>query len=224
LTRVSRCIKSGGDGKDFFMRQPAFQQGRRGGAAALFIVLSLCLANPAQSREIKTIDPSGQWQGLHGVLSLMLTGDALSFSYSAVFGATAHLCDGVGVAGLVADGEYHYVDEQGTVALVITGQGVKLRPVSGIASFCGANWPGDEFTRQGYKRVQPCTVSDPKAHFHVVMRTPPVRRQAYVLKGDRVDVVPTCFEGGDAWVMARFKGPRGTTVGLLKKDALICPE
>jgi hypothetical protein len=206
------------------MRQPAFQKGRRGGAAALLLVLSLCLAYPAHAREIKTIDPSGQWQGLHGVVSLMLTGDALSFSYSAVFGATAHLCDGVGVAGLVADGEYHHVDEQGTVAFIITGQGVKIRTVSGIASFCGANWPGDEFTSQGYKRVSHCTVSDPKAYFHVVMRTPPVRRQAYVLQGDRVEVVPACFEGGDAWVMARFKGPRGTTVGLLKKDALNCPE
>ena len=65
-----------------------------------------------------------------------------------------------------------------------------------------------------------CTVSDKKAYFHVVMRTPPLKRQAYVLKGDRVDVVPTCFEGGDAWVLARFKGSKATTVGLLQKE---CP-
>ena len=166
------------------------------------------------------MDPSGQWQGLHGVLSLMLTGDALSFCYSAVFGATAHLCDGVGVAGLVANGEYHYVDEQGTVAFLVTEQGVTMRTVDGIASFCGANWPGDEFTRQGYKAVSRGTVAEPKVHFHVVMRAPPVRRQAYVLKGDRVDVVPACFEGGDAWVLARFKGPKAVTVGLLRKEAL----
>ena len=81
-----------------------------------------------------------------------------------------------------------------------------MRTVQGIASFCGANWPGDEFTRQGYKPVTRCTVSAPKAHFHVVMRAPPLRRQAYVIQGDRVDVVPTCFEGGDAWVFARFQG------------------
>ena len=192
------------------------------GIVALFLVLWLCPANPAQSQEFKTIDPSGQWQGRHGVLSLMLTGDALSFCYSAVFGAIAHLCDGVGVAGLVANGEYHYVDEQGTVAFIVTEQGVKMRTVNGIASFCGPNWPGDEFTRQGYKAVSRGPVAEPKVHFHVVRRAPPERRQAYVLKGDRVDVVPACFEGGDAWVLARFKGAKATTVGLLKKGALDC--
>jgi hypothetical protein len=170
------------------------------------------------------MDPSGQWQGLHGVLSLMLAGDALSFCYSAVFGATAHLCDGVGVAGRVAANEYHYADEQGVVAFTITGQGVRMITVKGIASFCGANWPGDEFTKQGYKATQRCTVSEPKAHFHVVMRTPPTPRQAYVIKGDRVEAVPACFEGGDAWVLARFRGSRAATVGLLKKYALECQD
>jgi hypothetical protein len=190
--------------------------------ATLFLGLTLCLANPVHSQEMRTIDPSGQWQGLHGVVSLMLTGDALSFCYSAVFGATAHLCDGAGVAGLVADGEYHFVDEQGTVAFIVTPQSVKMTTVNGIASFCGANWPGDEFTREGYKTVQRCTVSEGKAHFHVVGPAPPIRRPAYVLKGNRVEVVPACFEGGDAWVLARFKGAKATTVGLLKKDALEC--
>jgi hypothetical protein len=188
----------------------------------LLLALCLSLASPAESQEVRTIDPSGQWKGMHGVLSLMLTGDALSFSYSAVFGATAHLCDGVGVAGLVAEGEYHFVDEQGTVAFIVSTQGVKMLTVNGIASFCGANWPGDEFTKGGYEAIRRCTVSDPKTYFHVVMRTPPLKRQAYVLKGDRVDVVPTCFEGGDAWVLARFKGSKATTVGLLQKNALEC--
>ena len=197
------------------------QTGRRV-YAALLLALCLSLASPAEPQGVRTIDPSGQWKGMHGVLSLMLTGDALSFSYSAVFGATAHLCDGVGVAGLVADGEYHYVDEQGTVAFTVSAQGVKMRTVSGIASFCGANWPGDEFTPGGYEAVSRCTVSEKKAYFHVVMRTPPLKRQAYVLQGDRVEVVPACFEGGDAWVLARFKGSKATTVGLLRKDALEC--
>ena len=199
---------------------PKIRQKRNWGIVALFLVLWLGPANPSHSQEFKTMDPSGQWQGQHGVLSLMLTGDALSFCYSAVFGATADLCDGAGVAGLVANGEYHYVDEQGAVAFIITEQGVTMRTVNGIASFCGANWPGDEFTRQGYKAVRRGTVAEPKVHFHVVRRGPPEQRQAYVIKGDRVDVVPACFEGGDGWVLARFKGPKAVTVGLLKKEAL----
>ncbi len=197
---------------------------RRPGWAALVLGLSLCLANPAVSQEVKTIDPSGQWQGQHGVLSLMLTGDALSFCYSAVFGATAHLCDGVGVAGLEKDGEYHYLDDQGRVAFIVTPRGVTMKTVEGIPSFCGANWPGDEFTRDGFKPVERCTVSEPKTLFHVVMRIPPEPRRAFVLKGDRVEVVPACFEGGDNWVLARFRGAKATTVGLIKKDALECQE
>jgi hypothetical protein len=188
----------------------------------LFLALSLCLINPLESRESRTLDPSGVWKSLHGVLSLMLTGDALSFSYSAVFGATAHLCDGVGVAALVADHEYHYVDEQGTVAFIIGENGVKMRTVTGIASFCGANWPGEDFTREGYTSVERCRVSDAKAHFYAVRRTPPLKRKAYVIQGDQVEVVPACFEGGDAWVLARFKGPKAITVGLLQKNALDC--
>jgi hypothetical protein len=195
---------------------------RRRGLVAFLLILALCQVNPAYSRDFPAMDLSGQWQGRHGVLSLMLAGDALSFSYSAVFGATAHLCDGVGVAGLVADGEYHYVDEQGAVAFLVTEQGVTMRTVNGIASFCGANWPGDEFTRLGFKPVARCSVAAPKAHFHVVMRAPPLRRQAYVIQGDQVDMVPTCFEGGDAWVFVRFRGPSATTAGLLRKEALNC--
>jgi hypothetical protein len=203
---------------------PKTRPKRRRGFVTLVLVLSLGLVNPSNSQERQIIDPSGQWQGLHGVLSLMLTGDTLSFSYSAVCGGTAHLCDGVGVAGLVATGEYHYVDEQGAVAFIVSEQGVTMRTVNGIASFCGANWPGDEFTRQGYKAVTRGTVMERQVHFHVVMRAPPLRRQAYVIKGDRVDVVPTCFEGGDDWVLARFRGSGATTMGLLRKDALKCPE
>ena len=112
------------------------QTGRRV-YAALLLALCLSLASPADPQGVRTVDPSGQWKGMHGVLSLMLTGDALSFSYSAVFGATAHLCDGVGVAGLVADGEYHYVDEQGTVAFIVSAQGVKMRTVKGSLRFAG---------------------------------------------------------------------------------------
>jgi hypothetical protein len=194
------------------------------GLATLVLGLSLCLALPARAQEVKTIEPSGQWQGQHGVLSLMLTGDALSFCYSAVFGATGHLCDGVGVAGLEKDREYHYLDDQGRVAFIVTEQGVTMKTVEGVPSFCGANWPGDEFTRDGYKPVQRCRVAEPKIHFHVAEPAPPEPRRAYVLKGDRVEVVPACFEGGDAWVLARYKGAKATTVGLLKKDALECRE
>jgi hypothetical protein len=94
-----------------------------------------------------------------------------------------------------------------------------MRTVQGIASFCGAYWPGEEFTKPGYEAVKRCLVLDKKVHFYIVERTPQ-QRNAYVIKGDRVDTVPACFEGGDAWVLARFRGPKATTVGLLPKNTL----
>jgi hypothetical protein len=210
-------------------RTPAYPAGRelfsglRLRSLLLLLAALIFFLPPAVTgQEFRTIDPSGQWKGRHGVLSLMLAGDALTFSYSAVFGATAHLCDGVGVAGLVKNGEYHNVDEQGTVAILVDENGVRMRTVDGIASFCGANWPGDDFTRDGYESATLCTVSVPKAYFHVAMRTPPDRRKGFVLKDDRVETVYTCFEGGDDWVFARFRGSKITTVGMLRKDALEC--
>jgi len=190
---------------------------------ALALGMICSLASPAPAQEFPTIDPSGVWKGPHGVLSLMLAGDALSFTYSAVFGATAHLCDGVGVAGLVSPGEYHYVDEQGSVAFLVTEPGVRMQTVQGVPSFCGAHWPGETFTRAGFEAPARCRVSEPRAFFHVVMRPPLVRRQGYVVRGDQVEVVPAAFDGGDAWVLARFRGPGLATVGLLPKRALNCP-
>jgi hypothetical protein len=197
--------------------------GLRPSSLLLFCTAFIIFLSPvANGQDLRTIDPSGQWKGLHGVLSLMLAGDALTFSYSAVFGETAHLCDGVGVAGLVKKSEYHYVDEQGTVAVLVDENGVRMRTVDGIASFCGADWPGDEFTRDGYESATLCTVSAPRAYFHVAMRPPPERRKGFVLEGNRVETVSTCFEGGDEWVFARFRGAEITTVGMLRKDALDC--
>jgi hypothetical protein len=195
---------------------------RRWACLSLFAVFIFSLPPTVNGQDFRTIDPSGQWKSLHGVLSLMLAGDALSFSYSAVFGATAHLCDGVGVAGLVKNGEYHYVDDHGTVAFLVDENGVRMRTVDGIASFCGAYWPGDDFSRDGYEPTTQCVVYESRAYFHVVMRSPPDRRKGFALKGDRVETVSTCFEGGDDWVFARFRGPNITTVGMLRRDALDC--
>jgi len=186
------------------------------------LILLMTSWDMASAQDFRDFDPSGQWKSMHGVLSLMLAGDALSFSYSAVFGATGHICDGVGVAGLWKNGEYRYIDEHGTVAILVDENGVRMRTVDGIVSFCGAAWPGDVFTPQGYEPVTRCVVSEAKAYFHVVMRNPPERRRGYVLKGDVVETAPACFEGGDDWIFARFRGRQITTAGLLHRDALQC--
>ena len=194
-----------------------------------FLTLTLMLTlmtfpRPAPAQEIHTIDPSGVWKSADGDLTLMLTGDALSFTYSSVFGPSAHICDGAGVAGLVSDGEYHQVDDQGTVSFLITENEVRMQVVDGIPSFCGAGWPGEVFTRAGYSPPETCRVSAPKSFFYVVMPSLPDRRSAYLLEGDMVETVPARHEGGGDFVLARFKGPRTVTVGLFEKKALACPE
>lgn len=167
-------------------------------------------------------DPSGRWSSETGELTLALAGDALSFTYTAVFGPSAHICDGAGVAGLVTDGRYEHVDEQGTIAFLVTAGGVRMETAGGIASFCGANWPGDAFGRDKFQPLAPCRVTAEKSHFHVVGPLPPERRRGFVIRGDAVAVAPALHAGGE-WVLARFKGARGATVGLLRKQDLSCP-
>jgi hypothetical protein len=158
------------------------------------------------------------------VLSLIRHGDGLSFSYSAVFGPTAHLCDGAGVAGLVSEGRYEYTDDEGTVAILVEPEQVRMEVVSGVASFCGAGWSGDQFTHDGYSPPVSCSVAVERTHFYVVDPVAPERRRAYVIQGDTVETVPVRHEGGEGWLLARFVGPTATTAGLLASSDLQCRE
>lgn len=169
------------------------------------------------------IDPSGGWRSRMGVLSLMLSGDTLSFSYSSLFAEAAHICDAAGVAGLVGRNEYHYVDEQGTVAFIVSRDAVELKLVSGIASFCGADWPGETFILEGYEALEIREVDVDRTGFHVVMPAPPTKRKAYVVRGDRLETAPCRHEGADTYVLARYRGKKGSTVGLIEEAALSVP-
>ncbi len=193
--------------------------------AGLFIACLTLSAGGSPASEPVIIDPSGEWYSQIGTLSLMLTGDALSFSYSAVFGPSAHTCDGAGVAGLVTNGRYEYEDDSGgTIAFLVETDAVRMTPAAGIISFCGANWAGDIFTKAGYHPAGRCSVIAKRAYFHVVDRFPPERRRAYVIEGDPLDVVPVKNEGGDDYVLARFKGSTSTTVGLIRRADLSCGD
>jgi hypothetical protein len=182
--------------------------------------------SPADSEpaDDRGFDPSGYWQGRHGPLVLMRAGDTLSFSYSAVFGATAHMCDGIGVAGFAGDGRWDYVDEEGTVTFTTRDDRVTMVTTDGIASFCGAYWPGDSFERAGWHAPFRCRVTEERAHFLVVGSLPPSRRPGYVVKGDQVEAWNLVNESSPAWLLARFVGPTRTTAGLLERDALECDD
>lgn len=191
--------------------------------AAFLLVLLVSGTAAAQAPDDRGFDPTGVWYGQHGPLALMRAGDTLTFSYSGVFGATAHLCDGIGVAGFVGDGRWEYVDDQGTVAFTTKGGKVTMEATKGIASFCGAKWPGDTFVEEGWKPAFSCTVVAPKAHFRTAAPSPEPRK-GYVVKGNVVEAVGLVNEGTPGWLLVRYAGKRQTTAGLLERDALECRE
>ncbi|MBP7799940.1 MAG: hypothetical protein KA072_15065 [Thermoanaerobaculaceae bacterium] len=188
----------------------------------LMLGVYLVLATYSSGQNEKSFDPSGYWEGHHGSLAIMVANNCLYFSYDAVFGEAAHICDGVGVANLMDDDLYHYKDEQGTVAFMITAQGLRMNTINGVASFCGSGWPGDVFALETFKPTQLCQVRVPKTYFHTVNLNAPEQRKAYVIQGDQVEVVLGKYNLGDEWVLTRFQGSRTTTVGLIKKDDLAC--
>ena len=192
--------------------------------AALLLAIAAALPSLAQQRDDRGFDPTGAWMGPNGPLVLMRAGDTLSFSYSAVFGATAHLCDGIGVAGFVGDGTWEYVDEQGAVSFTTKGGKVTMRPTRGVASFCGAGWPGDTFGKEGWKPAYRCKVVVPKTRFLVVGPLPPLPRKGFVAKGNWVEAIGLVNESSAAWLLTRYVGKDRTTAGLLERDALECHE
>ena len=190
------------------------------------LLLAAALAGPqllAQTPDDRGFDPTGVWYGQQGPLVLVRAGDTLSFSYSGVFGATAHICDGIGVAGFVGDGTWEYVDAEGTVTFTTKDGKVTMEATKGIASFCGANWPGATFSTEGWKPAFNCTVTAPKARFLTVSPSPEPRK-GYVVKGDVVEAVGLVNESTPAWLLVRYVGKRQTTAGLLERDALECHE
>jgi hypothetical protein len=190
----------------------------------LLALLIVAAATPGAAPDDRGFDPTGVWMGQHGPLALMRAGDTLSFSYSAVFGATAHMCDGIGVAGFVGDGRWQYVDEQGTVTFTTLDGRVTMQTSAGIASFCGANWPGETFSSDSWKPAFRCRVIVAKAHFFVVGTLPSGQRRGYVVKDDWVEAIGLVNESSAAWLLARFNGKNGATAGLLERDALECHE
>jgi hypothetical protein len=187
----------------------------------LIIPLALAAAQGAPAQD-RGLDPSGVWMGMHGPLALMRAGDTLSFSYSAVFGASAHICDGIGVARHVGDGRYEYADGQGTVAFTVGDGRVAMETGTGIASFCGANWPGETFAADCWKPLFRCRVTAARAYFYEVGPLPSKRLAAYLVQGDWVEAVGLVNESSAAWLLVRYSAKGRVTAGLIERDALEC--
>lgn len=169
------------------------------------------------------LDPSGSWTSPIGELSLIHSDNRLAFSYAAVFGPTAHICEGAGVAGLVGRDRYEHGDEQGTVAFVLAATEVRMELADGVASFCGAGWSGDRFTTDRFEPPAGCAARVEHTHFHVVDTLDLERTHRTVGIGAAVEAVPARHTGDDAWVLGRSAGLLETEIGLLARADLECP-
>ncbi len=188
----------------------------------LAVALAVAVTSPAQDAPEAPPDPSGTWSSDIGELGVLVGGDRLAFSYVAVFGPTAHTCDGAGLATANGEGRWQWRDDASTLDLSWVGGELRLEAADGFLSFCGAGWPGDSFAAARREPPRGCRVSAERAHFHVVGSLPPEQRRAYVVRGDPVEVVTAPGGGGEGFVLGRFRGPRATTVGLLREQDLDC--
>jgi hypothetical protein len=85
---------------------------------------------------------------------------------------------------------------------------------------CGSGWPGlPDFSLSDRRPPKQCVVKTERAHFYGNAGQP---RLAYLMKGDRVDVVPSPGDSTRQFWLGRFVGPKKSTIGLLKKDELSC--
>lgn len=163
------------------------------------------------------LDPSGSWSSPTGDLALLLAGKTLAFSYLAVFGRTAHICQGAGLAEEVDRNRYAYTDGQGTVVFSIGEPAVRLDLVDGIASFCGAGWTGDRFGLEAHRPPVHRMVIVERSPFHRVDALEPAASGRFAIHGAAVEVVPAPHAEDGAWLLARSAAAGSSLLGLLKR-------
>lgn len=98
----------------------------------------------------------------------------------------------------------------------------KLELNSNQPNCCGAGFPGSgSISRSAVKPPQTCKVKAAKAYFYAADANN-TQRKTFVVSGDSVEAyVP----GVDAdYVLARFKGPKKASVGLLRTNEVDCPK
>jgi hypothetical protein len=182
------------------------------------VPLSLCLllASPALAAE-PSVDLSGTYTTAAGeTFSILESKKGLVFWFDAVFGPSAHTCDCLVEAKEQGPGRYTFTNELGGLRVENGRVVVELsRP-----SCCGAGFGGFRPAALAQRSIpEQCTVKGARAFFRALDGRP---ARAYVVKGDKVEALPagTFLEG---FVVARFFSGKRKTLGLLKREELVCP-
>lgn len=183
------------------------------------VPLSLCLllASPAFA-EGPSMDLSGTYTTAGGEAFSILEGRrGLVFWFDAVFGPSAHTCDCLVEAKEQAPGRYTFTNELGGIRVENGRVVVELSQ----PSCCGAGFGGLRPASLAQRGIpEQCTVKGARALFHAFDGRP---ARAYVVKGDKVEALPagTFLEG---FMVARFSSGKRKTLGLLKREELVCPS
>lgn len=168
-------------------------------------------------------DFSGTYEDEGSTVYILTSPTELFVSYAEKFGSQSCAC--LARADVGSAGSYSFdasTDFVGTVELHNYGVIFKLPQKPPC---CGSGWRGlPRFDAEDHDPPTACTVAAPQAHFYAYKRgQPPQRRPTYVMKDDKVVVVPTPGELSQQFWLARFVGPKKSTIGLLKKSDLNCP-
>jgi hypothetical protein len=180
------------------------------------LTLCLLLASPALAGE-PSVDLSGTYTTARGEAFSILEGKkGLVLWFDAVFGPSAHTCDCLVEAREQGPGRYTFTNELGGLRVENGRVVVELKH----PSCCGAGFGGFTPASLAQRAIpEQCTVKGSRALFHALDGRP---ARAYVVKGDKVEALPagTFLEG---FVVARFFAGKRTTLGLLKREELLCP-
>lgn len=190
---------------------------RRPSPPAVPLSLCLLLASPALAEE-PSVDLSGTYTTARGEAFSILEGKkGLVFWFDAVFGPSAHTCDCLVEAKEQGPGRYTFTSELGGIRVENGRVVVELSQ----PSCCGAGFGGFSPVALAQRSIpEQCTVKGSRVPFHALDGRP---ARAYVVKGDKVEALRagTFLEG---FMVARFSSGKRKTLGLLKREELMCPS
>jgi hypothetical protein len=153
-------------------------------------------------------------------LHLMFGKREVWVSYHALFHDDERSCTCLVHGRERGHGRFQFDDDAGFAGVLTRDDnGIRIKLTS-PPMCCGAGWPGG--LPDGERPDQPparCTVQRARSYF---LDAGDARTGAYVERGDVVDWVPA--SGHPKLVLARFKGKKQWTLGLLPKADLRCKD
>jgi hypothetical protein len=179
----------------------------------MFVLMILLCGSRAAAGE--PADPSGTFdEDVH----VMLGRTEAWVSYHALFHNDERSCTCLAHAHELAPGRFQFDDDAGFAGTLTRDDDAISIKLTSPPACCGAGWPGS--LPVGARPERPparCKVQRARSYF---LDAEGAKLGAYVERGDVVESVPA--SGRPKLVLARFKGRKQWTLGLLPKADLRC--